>query len=176
MFSRGTSTARGRENVQISSCVRSSASVRVRGSVCRRPHVRESVPLYGARPPGLCTICFCARAGACVDESMCVSLYICTVRAHKGFVLLGSRAEGCADELKCESLYVFTMRAHEGFVRCEPIRALYNVLVLAHQGCIQCASVFVRERVQMGSCTKACISVRYEPTRAFALLCRRVCR
>ena len=37
---------------------------------------------------GLRTMCFCARERACADELMCESLYICTVRAHKGFVLL----------------------------------------------------------------------------------------
>ena len=81
-------------------------------------------------------------------------------------VLLCSYAGGCADELKCESLYVCTVRAHKDFVRCEPTRASYNVLVLAHQGFVQCASVLVRERVQINSCARACTSVRCEPTRA----------
>ena len=150
----------------MSSCVRGCASVLVYGSVCRGANVREPVPLYGARPPGLCTMCFCAHAGACVDELMCETLYICTVRAHKSFVLLCSRAGRCTNELRCESSYVCTVRAHIGFVRCEPTRILYNVLVLAHQGFVQCTSVLVRKRVQMSSRTRACTSVRCEPTRA----------
>ena len=71
----------------------------------------------GARPPGLCTTCFCAHARTCADELMCESLHICTVLAHKGFVLLCSCAGGCADELMCESLYVCTMRAPKGFMQ-----------------------------------------------------------
>ena len=97
--------------------------------------MREPVHLYGANPQGLC------------DS-----------------VLLCSRGGGCADELKCESLYVCTMRAQKDFVRCEPTRALYSVLVLAHQGFVQSTYVLVRERVQMSSCTRACTSVGYKPT------------
>ena len=35
------------------------------------------------------------------------------------------------------------------FVRCEPTRALYSVLVVAHQGFVPSAYVLVRELVQM---------------------------
>ena len=82
-------------------CVRACTSMLVCGSVHRGAHVREPVPLYGARPPGLCTICFCARAGVCADELMCEGLYICTVRAHKGCVLMCSCEGECVDELMC---------------------------------------------------------------------------
>ena len=100
-------------------------------------------------------------------------------------VLLCSRAGGCADELKCESLYVCTVRAHKSFVWCKPTKAFYNVLVLAHQDFVQYASMLVRERMQMSSCTRACTSVRYDPTRALCfcaggcadeLMRGRVCR
>ena len=74
-------------------------------------------------------------------------------------------AGGCTTELKCESLYACTLRAHKGFVRCEPTRVLYHVLVLAHQGFVQCASVLVRKRVQISSCTRTFTSVRCKPTR-----------
>ena len=98
--------------------------------------MREPAHLYGASPQGLC-----------------------------GSVVLCSRVEGCGDELKCESLYVCTVRAQKDFVRCEPTRALYSMLVLAHPGFVQSAYVLVRERVQMSSCTTACTSVRCKPTR-----------
>ena len=88
-------------------------------SVYRGAHVQESVPQYGVRPPGLCIMSFRARAGTCVDELMYTSLYICTVRAQRGFV------------------------------RCEPTRAVYRMLVLAHQAFEPSAYVLVWERVQM---------------------------
>ena len=62
--------------------------VLVCGSVYRGAHVLESVPQYGSRTPGICTIYFCARTGTGVDELMYASLYVCTVRVHQGFVLL----------------------------------------------------------------------------------------
>ena len=64
----------------------------------------------------------------------------------------------------CASVYVCTVRVQKAFVRCEPIMALYSVLVLAHEGFESSAYVVVRARVQMSSCTRTCISVRYELT------------
>ena len=45
------------------------------------------------------------------------------------------------------------------------------MLMLAHQGFVQCIYVLVRERVQMSSCARACTFVRCEPTRDFVLMC-----
>ena len=83
----------------------------VYGSVYRRAHAQESVPQYGVRPPGLCTMCICARAGTCVDELMCASLCICTVRVHQGFVLLCS-------SVRCEPKGLCAVRTHKGFIQC----------------------------------------------------------
>ena len=80
--------------------------------------MQESVLQYGARPPGLCTMCFCARAGTCVDELMYASLYICTVRAHQDFVLLCFciRLHGVRPKMLC------AVRAHKGFTQCAGAR------------------------------------------------------
>ena len=68
---------------------------------------------------------------SCGNVCKRASLYICTARAHKSFVLL------------CR--YICTVRALKGFVRGEPTRALYSVLVLALQGFVPTAYVLVRE-------------------------------
>ena len=76
---------------------------------------------------------FCARAEACANELMYESMYICTVRAHKGFVQ-------CASELVYISLHLrelcavcmctwANVRDYVPFVRCEPPKALCHVLV-----------------------------------------------
>ena len=92
------------------------ASVPTCKRVCRGAQVRDYVRLYsvspqrlravqthkgfiqraGGCPPELCTMCFCAHTRACADELMYESLYICTVRAHKSFVLLRRRVRRCA--------------------------------------------------------------------------------
>ena len=78
-------------------------SLLVCGSVCRGVHVRESVPQYGPRPPGLCT-----------------SVYVCTVRTLKGFIqCTGARPPGF-----CTSVYFSTAQVQTDSVRCEPARAL----------------------------------------------------
>ena len=133
--------ARVWERVKRSSCVRTSTSVRY-------------------SPQGVCPMCFSARAGACVVELMCASLYIYTVRAHKDFVLL------CFCTRVRERVQMNSSARVCTSVRFEPTRVLYNVLGLAQQDFVQRASVLMREHVQISSCTRACKSVRREPMRA----------
>ena len=138
-----TSTARGREHVRMSSCMRVCGFVLVCGSVRRGARVRESGSLYGDHPPGLYTLCFCARAGACVDEIKCASLYICTVRANKGFVLLcfcacilediqmNSSARACTSE-GSDPIRALCGANPQGLYTmwwCLPTRDFYNMLM-----------------------------------------------
>ena len=116
-------------------------SLLVCGSVFRGVHVRESVPQYGPCPSGLCT-----------------SVYVCIVRTPKGFIECASaRPPGL-----CTYVYFSTVRAQTGLVRCEPARALYSVLILAHQSFVPSDYVLVRicaVRARNG----LCFCVRYEP-------------
>ena len=84
-------------------------------SVYQCVHVRESVPQYGPRPPGLCT-----------------SVYVCTVRTHKGFLqCAGARPPGL-----CISVYFSAVRAQTAFVRCESTKALcFGVLYELQELC-----------------------------------------
>ena len=49
----------------------------------------------------------------------------------------------------CAFVYVCTMRAQKGLVRCEPRKALYSVVILAHQGFVLSVYLLVRERVHL---------------------------
>ena len=136
-------------------------SVIVCGSVYGGVYVRESVLQYDPCPPGLCT-----------------SVYVCTVRPHKSFM----QCAGARPPELCTSVYFSTVRAQTDFVRYEPTRALYSVLVLAHQSLVPSAYVLVRictvrarkgfvllyvvraQRALCGASPKG--FVRCEPTRA----------
>ena len=118
--------------------------------VQRSSCARVSTSVYGASSPGLCTMCFYGQAGACVDELMRASLYICTVRAHKGFVILclclrlyGARSKGLC-----------VMRTHTGFIQCAGARPPE----LCTKCLCACAGACADERV--------CTHVRCEPTKA----------
>ena len=71
---------------------------------------------------------------------------------------------GASPQEICASVYICTVRPQKDFVRCEPPRALYSVLVLAHQGFASSAYVLVQARVQMISCTRTYTYLRYELT------------
>ena len=128
------------------------------------------VRLYGANPQELYTVCWCSPTRALY---FCVRLYgasrngVCAVRTHKGFIqcagarppelctqCICARAGTCANERACTS------------VRCETTRALYIVLVLAHEGFAPSAYVLVRAHMQMSLCTRTCTSIRYKLTRS----------
>ena len=119
-------------------------------SVYRCVRVRESVPQYGPRPPGLCT-----------------SVYFRAVRVSPAFVRCEPTKTLCFGVL-------YELR--ELFVRCEPTKALYSVrrglcfCVLyepSHGASLQrlCASVYRTSARSFARCepTKAlCLCVPYE--------------
>ena len=61
-----------------------------KGLCAVRAH-KSFIQCADACPLGLCTQCLFSRAGACADELVYKNLYICTLRAHKFYVLLCGR-------------------------------------------------------------------------------------
>ena len=170
-------------------------SVLACGSVYRVVPVRESVPQYSPRPPGLCISVYVCTVQTPKDvvqcagarpPGLCTSVYFSTVRAQTGFVRCEpTRALYCVLVLAHRALYPVLMcscgfvrpeltracasvygTSPTSFARCEPTKALYSVLVLAPQGFAHGAYVLVRSYEQMSSCTRTCTYVRYELTRS----------
>ena len=119
-------------------------------SVYRWVRVRESVPQYGPRPPGLCT-----------------SVYVCTVRTPKGFL----KCCWCSPHralyfciLQCGARPngLCVVRVYKGFVLRCTVRAPRALCGASLQKCFTvcaraCASVY---------CTSPKIFARCEPTKA----------
>ena len=114
---------------------------------------------------GACTVLFMYESQylstVLAPQGFFTSVYVCTVPTLKGFIQsAGARPPGL-----CTSVYFSTARAQTGFVRCEPARALYSVLVLAHQSfypVLMCSCGSVRSEP-----ARACASVRDTSPKSF---------
>ena len=144
-------------------------------SVYRCVRVRESVPQYGPRPPGLCTSVYFRAVRAYKDFVLRCTVRapraFCAVRAYKGFI---QRAPGLV--LLC------TVRA---LARCEPTKALRFCVpyerqelcaVRAYKGFVPLCTVRAPRALRGASLQRFCASVccksftsfvRCEPTKAF---------
>ena len=130
-------------------------SVLVCGSVYRGVHVRESVPQYGPRPPGLCTSCTSAQC----EPSR--ALYSVLVLAPQGFVLLCTSVRHEPKRALCganlqgrytvcwysptnfvpsayELVRICTVRARKGLCFCVQYDPQELCAVRAYKGFIQC--------------------------------------
>ena len=76
---------------------------------------KSFIQCAGARPPGLCTVCFCARAEACADELMCENLHFYGTSPQELCALCG---RVCRWAHVRESVRLYGASPHKGFMQC----------------------------------------------------------